>query len=113
MSDAAPTSPMALNPWHPMTRPIDLKHIGKLAEELSEAGAAASRCLIQGIDEREPVTLKSNREWLEDELADVLANIELVTAHFGLDRVRMLERRERKMNHLRRWHAMFRWSDRR
>jgi hypothetical protein len=101
-----PATSWALTPWTPMSKPIDLKHLGKLAEELSEAGAAVARCVIQGIDEREPVTHKPNREWLEDELADVLANIELVTAHFGLDRTRMLERRERKMKHLRGWHAM-------
>lgn len=101
-----PAAPMALNPWQPMTRPIDLAHLGKLAEELSEAGAATARCLIQGIEEREPVTLKPNREWLEDELADVIANIDLVAAHFGLDQWRMAERITRKKAHLRRWHAM-------
>jgi hypothetical protein len=101
-----PKTALALNPWVPMSDPLDVKHLGKLAEELNEAGAAVARCLIQGITESEPVTHKPNREWLEDELADVLANIELVTAHFGLDRVRMLERRERKMRHLRGWHTM-------
>ena len=63
------------NPWHPMSDAVDLKHLGKLAEELSEAGAAVARCIIQGIDEKEPVTGKINREWLQDELADVIANI--------------------------------------
>lgn len=106
MSDATAPAPMALNPWQPITRPIDLGHLGKLAEELNEAGAATARCLIQGIDEREPVTGKSNREWLEDELADVLANIDLVVSHFGLDQWRMADRAVRKKAHLGRWHAM-------
>lgn len=101
-----PATSWALNPWLPMSRPIDLKHLGKLSEELNEAGAAVSRCIIQGIDECEPVTRKPNRQWIEDELADVLANIELVTAHFGLDRDRMSERSYRKMMHLRGWHSM-------
>lgn len=96
----------AMNPWVPMTSAIDKKHIGKLLEELGEAVAAASRCLIQGIDEREPVTGKSNREWLEDELADVRANIYLVVEHFKLDPVRMDKRRERKIEMLRTWHEM-------
>lgn len=105
--DAAnPATSWALNPWRPMTRPIDLKHIGKLAEELSEAGAAVARCVIQGIDECEPVTGKLNRQWLEEELADVLANIELCQTHFGLNRLRMRERAERKKQHLRGWHSM-------
>ncbi len=103
-----PATSWALNPWRPMSRPrpIDLKYLGKLSEELGEAISAVSRCIIQGIDERAPITEKPNREWLEDELADVLANIELVTAHFGLDRRRMADRQERKKAHLRGWHSM-------
>lgn len=94
------------NPWRPMTRPIDLKHLGKLSEELNEAGSAVARCIIQGVDESEPVTGKPNRVWLEDELADVIANVELVTRHFRLDRQRMKSRADRKMAHLGQWHSM-------
>lgn len=99
------TSPQ-LNPWHPITRPIDLKHLGKLGEELSEAGAAVSRCIIQGVDECEPVTRKSNRQWLEEELADVRANTDLVVRHFGLDETKIAARAARKIEHLRAWHSM-------
>lgn len=91
------------NPWHPMSEPVAVKHLGKLAEELSELGAAVARCLIQGIDEAEPVTGKINRRWLEEELADVIANIDLVTEYFGLDP--MLARQMRKKQHLRQWHS--------
>lgn len=94
------------NPWVPMTCLIDLKHLGKLAEECNELGAAIARCIIQGIDEAEPETGKVNREWLEDELADVLANIELVGQHFKLNHDRMGDRIARKMKHLRQWHGM-------
>lgn len=99
------TSPR-LNPWHPMTDSLDLKHLGKLAEETGELSAAVSRCIIQGIDEAEPVTGKVNREWLEDELADVAANSLLVIERFGLDQQRMRERAERKAAQLRTWHEM-------
>ena len=94
------------SPWHPMTRPIDLKHLGKLAEELGECGAAVSRCIIQGIDEAEPVTGKVNRQWLEDEIADVTANMALVTEYFGLDQERVFKRVLRKMAHLKQWHDL-------
>jgi hypothetical protein len=105
-SPQASSAAMALNPWQPMTSPIDLKHLGKLAEELNEAGAAVARCIIQGIAEREPVTGKMNKQWLEDELADVAANLDLVAAHFGLDREYMAARAARKQAHLRAWHSM-------
>lgn len=98
--------PDLISPWVPMSSPIDLKHLGKLAEEINEAGAAISRCIIQGIDEKEPVTGVVNRVWLQNELADVLAGIELCVEHFGLDAATMTTRCLRKKAGLRRWHQM-------
>jgi hypothetical protein len=95
-----------VSPWKPTTDPYELKHLGKLAEELSEAGAAVARCIIQGINEDHPVTGKPNIEWLEDELADVIANINLVTEFFILNKNRMNARVEQKMGDLSRWHKM-------
>lgn len=94
------------NPWHPMSNPIDLKHLGKLGEELGEAQAAVSRCIIQGVNELEPETKKPNYLWLEDELADVIANIELVAEHFKLNQARMLVRTDKKKLHLKAWHRL-------
>lgn len=54
-----------MNPWKPMTNPIDLKHTGKTMEETSELISAVSRCQIQGLLESHPVTGKVNREWLK------------------------------------------------
>jgi len=95
-----------LNPWFPMNKSIDLKHLDKLLEETGELTSAAARCLAQGIDEREPVTGKLNREWLEDEIADVCANLELNIEHFNLNRERIASRIDFKKKHLKRWHGM-------
>lgn len=95
-----------VNPWHPMTDPVDIKHIGKLLEELGEGVSAAARCLIQGIDEAEPVTGKPNRQWLEEELADVLAGIELTVNRWKLNEQGIQSRKDRKMAMLKTWHAM-------
>lgn len=92
------------NPWHPMTDAVDLKHLGKLGEECGELSAAISRCIIQGIDEAEPVTGKVNRQWLEEEIADVLANIELNIERFKLDRAAIAVRSKKKRKHLTIWH---------
>lgn len=97
---------MPLNPWHPMFDPVDLKTLGKLLEELGECSAATARCLIQGIDEAEPTTGKVNRNWLEDEIADVIANLSLVVERFKLDHERMHVRTDRKIEHLRAWHEL-------
>jgi len=96
----------ALNPWQPMTRPIDIAQLGKLAEECNELGSAIARCLIQGIDEREPETGKLNREWLEDEIADVTAKIAQVTEFYALNNERIFRRVIAKMRGLETWHAM-------
>lgn len=95
-----------LNPWHPMTDTVDLKHLLKLVEELNECGTASARCMMQGIDEAEPVTGKVNREWLQDELADVWANMELVIEHFGLDFTEIYTRRNAKKYRLKEWYKM-------
>ena len=72
------------NPWHPMTRPIDLKHLGKLSEELGEASTAVCSCIDLGMMTIDPVSGKANWQALQDELADVDANIGLVNSHFDL-----------------------------
>lgn len=95
-----------MNPWHPITEPIALKHLGKLAEELGECNAAVARCIIQGMDEYEPTSGVRNVDWLTDEIADVLANIVLVTNHFHLNTAYIDERVTRKMEQLKLWHEM-------
>lgn len=95
-----------MNPWHPMTDAVDLKCLGKLGEELGECSAAVARCIIQGVYEREPVTLKRNDTWLSEEIADVLANIDLVCVRFHLDRDWITDRADRKRAQLTLWHGM-------
>lgn len=95
-----------LNPWHPITNALDLKYLGKLGEELGECSAAVSRCIIQGIDGEEPMTGVPNRVWLENEIADVLANIDLVAEHFELDLDGIATRSAEKQKRLKTWHQM-------
>jgi hypothetical protein len=94
------------NPWQPMSDILDIKILGKFLEELSECSSATARCLIQGIDESEPVTGKPNKEWLEDEIADVLANVDIVIARYSLNLNRISDRSKVKNDFLKRWHDM-------
>lgn len=91
-------------PWHPIGNKVDLKTLGKFLEELGEAVSAGARCIIQGIDGCEPVTGKPNETWLEEELADIAANAQLVVERFNLSRATIEERKLRKMEMLRKWH---------
>lgn len=155
-----------VSPWQPMSRPIDVKHIGKLLEELGEAVtavanydvlapigareslqaeladvlanielcrthfklrvirytspqddrrrhllivlgdaiAAASRCLIQGIDGCEPTTGKCNREWLQQALSRLRDYVMTAATYYHCNKVEMKARKLRKKENLRRWH---------
>ena len=94
------------NPWTPMTGVQDIQVLGKFAEELSECASVCARCLIQGIDEVEPSTGKANRSWLEEEVADVLANLEIVIEHYNLDMNAIDKRADFKIEYLKRWHNL-------
>lgn len=59
--------------WLPEPETVTRQAAGKLAEELNECGAIASRILIQGIAEADPKSGKPNRAALLEELADVEA----------------------------------------
>lgn len=91
-------------PWHPITTPIDLTHLGKLGEELGELSAAVSRCIIQGLDSYNPDGGKPNHMWLEEEIADVLANLNLVVNHFKLRKDEINSRMLMKIAKLKTWH---------
>jgi hypothetical protein len=95
-----------MNPWVPMSDPVDLKILGKLLEELGELSAAASRCLIQGANEAEPVTGKINSDWLAEEIADVKAGLLLTIQRFDLDRAKIDARMVIKYQGLHQWHKM-------
>ena len=93
-------------PWHPMKDPVDVKTIGKALEETGELASVLARCLIQGINEKEPQTGKVNKTWLEEEIADVWAGVELLQERFSLDVAFMQQRKETKKKRLREWHEM-------
>lgn len=95
-----------MRPWHPMTDPVAVKTLGKLGEEAGELCQIVCRCLIQGIDETDPTKDITNREWLENELADVAANLRLVKDYFDLDTEKINKRITEKMERLKRWHEM-------
>lgn len=93
----------AINPWKPEMNQQHMARLGKLIEELNEAATASARCVIQGIDEKHPVTGKPNQEWLLEELADVMAVSELAIDYFVLDRGKINFRRNQKVIHLMKW----------
>ena len=95
MENGAPLDE-SLHFWIPMTDPELVAVLGKLGEESAELSKIIFRCLIQGIDEKEPATLALNRTELEKEIADVLALIQQAKTRLGLNGEFIHQRAEKK-----------------
>lgn len=95
-----------ISPWRPTTNQVELKTVLKLIEELGEAVSAAARTLMQGVDGTNPEDGKSNRQWLQEELADVHAGTVLTAKFYGLSREEINTRSNMKQERLILWHAM-------
>lgn len=95
----------SVSAWVPVTDLRMLARLGKLNEELAELSAIVARCIIQGVEECNPETGKLNRLALEQEIADVLAGIKIIVEDLRLDSLKIAERCQHKVDHLRRWHA--------
>ena len=94
----------AITPWQPEQDRHRLATLGKLAEEASELSARAARCIIHGLDERDPDTGLLNRDELAREIADVTACLEIVRETLSI--VASDQRITSKANGFRLWHSM-------
>lgn len=96
-----------LSKWTPTTNLMMLRRMGKLSEELGELQAVVARCIIQGIDEVDPGSGKVNRQRLEDEMADVYAQLIVTTQALGLNCEGISQRSVEKQKQMGEWDAMF------
>lgn len=95
-----------ISPWMPEQDQIKLAVLGKLIEECNELAGRAARCIIQGIDELDPASGRTNSVELSREMSDVIACIETVES---ILKVRVETRRVAdKYDGFRRWHGMIR-----
>lgn len=104
------------NNWEPITNPLLIAMIGKTIEELSELSGALARMLIQGINELEPESKngkppRSNKQIVEDEIADVYAKMHTLTIELGLDVNNINQRMLRKQRFSRSWFDYLRQKD--
>jgi hypothetical protein len=74
-----------ISPWMPITDPIHLAVLGKLGEECNELGARIFRTIIQGLDEQDPASKRTNREEIAREIADVEACVQTIKRELGID----------------------------
>lgn len=74
-----------MQPWKCETNQLILRRVGKLGEELAELLKVTNRIVIQGYDGVDPENNKSNQQALTEEIADVMAQCEVVKKHLTLD----------------------------
>lgn len=96
------------SPWNPpnLTQ-LERKALGKTGEETNELSTVLFRIHIQGLDEKVPgEDTKTNRQWLEEEIADVMATMALTAKHLKLD-VDFIETRfAKKTTYLEKWYML-------
>lgn len=97
-------------PWQGHAIPVpptsrDQKHLQRLGEVLAEAAVPVAWCRSVGVEVLQPGRIHGNREWLEQQFAVLLANLELTMVHFNLDGSRIRELAETNKALLRSWFA--------
>ena len=97
----------SMSKWQHTTDPLHVRRLGKTGEELAELAAVVSRCLIQGLDEVDPSSGKTNRQRLIDETADVRAQLNCNDRAFGLPAEEMAARIAKKEGWMAEWEAHY------
>lgn len=92
--------------WLPESRTVIHQALGKAAEEAAELSKILSRCLIQGLDEKDPESWKPNFDSLAEELADLEATTQWLFELLDLDVEAHNARADRKLDGFRRWQQM-------
>lgn len=90
--------------WLPEQDQHRLAVLGKLIEECNELSARAARCIIQGIDAKDPESGRTNREELAREASDVEACLEMLEARMLVSRI--TSRVADKYDGFKRWHHL-------
>lgn len=99
--------PKVMSRWVPDKDERQARRIGKTLEEAGELVAVLGRISIQGLDAIDPGTGKTNRQRLQEETADVAAQLSKTASYLKLDRQFIEARRDRKMNEMDEWEAHF------
>lgn len=95
---------MKVSAWIPETDPHVIAVLAKLGEEANELSGRALRCIMQGIDEIDPETKRTNRAELVREVSDVMACLTMLHERLGInpDPVRM----DKKFAGYVEWHGL-------
>ncbi len=102
-----PAAVPSMSKWQHTTDPLHIRRLGKTGEELAELAAVVSRCLIQGLDEIDPSSGKTNRQRFIDETADVRAQLNCNDRAFGLPLAEIAARVAKKEAWMAEWESHY------
>lgn len=102
---------MAMSKWTPESNPMILRRVGKTGEECAELSKVCSRITIQGLDGVDPATGETNRQALQKEIADVVAQCFTTINALHLDNDAVKARAHEKQQQMAEWEAMFNPQD--
>lgn len=97
----------SMSKWKVTQDPLILRRMGKTGEELGELQNVISRIIIQGIDEIDPGTGKSNRKRLIEEIADVMVQCYVTIATLDLPQKEIDERINEKVSMMAEWERLY------
>jgi hypothetical protein len=97
------TTEPKMQPWRVETDKRRLRRLGKTGEELAELSAVVSRCIIQGVDEIDPSSGKTNRQRLQEEVADVYCQLDLLVTALNLNTFQIDVRSAKKAGQMAEW----------
>lgn len=92
--------------WHVETDAFILRRLGKALEELGELTSVLARCIIQGVNEVDPSSKKVNLQRMQEETTDVMTQINCLTTAFALDKDKMKERFQDKLQSMEKWEEL-------
>lgn len=107
LSDIEPLVPLA----EAKVKKEEQRRLGKTTEELGELSAVVGRIGIQGIDEIDPSSGEANRARLQDEMADVMAQLGLLLDFYKLDSDYMGKRIDQKRASMQEWDQLVEAND--
>lgn len=87
------------------------RRVGKTGEELAELSVVLNRIQIQGIDGVDPGTGKTNRWRLHEEIADVVAQLNVNIRVFDMDRTFLKNRIKEKEGLMEEWENLYKSED--
>lgn len=93
--------------WELEESPILRRRIGKTNEEICELGKVLNRMALQGVDATDPSTGELLIDQLHEEVADVLAQIEVNEKFFKLDMCRINVRKKQKIKQMYEWEGLY------